>query len=206
MGFINSITDIYPKHVLLKKIRRTVTNSNLVRTCRQAEKLGTGSFSTVYRYEEIATGKSVAIKVLSDAVSRKSEKISLEQVLCELTTLGKVSHPNVLSFLGSALVDNKLFIITELIDGHDLLDIAYYHGKSLETQHFGYFIREVLKALKYLASEGIIHNDLKCANILVGMDASVKVSDFGLSKKQGSRAAMAFRGGTACAPEKLFFS
>ena len=94
-----------------------------MRKCQQAEKLGTGSFSTVYRYEEIATGKSVAIKVLSDAVSRKSEKISLEQVLCELTTLGKVSHPNVLSFL-SALVDKKLFIITELIDGHDLLDIA----------------------------------------------------------------------------------
>ena len=151
MGFINSITDIYDKHALLKEIHRTVTNSNLVRKCREAEKLGTGSFSTVYRYEEIATGKSVAIKVLSDDVRRNSEQLSLEQVLCELTTLGKVSHPNVLSFLCSALVDKKLFIITEFIDGHDLLDIAYYHGKLLETQHFrhedrGRYRRRTLEA------------------------------------------------------------
>lgn len=182
--------NISTKRTIVREIHQNVSEDHIV--YETIHELGEGSFSTVYLAKEVSTGKKVAMKHLNNRISssKKTKVRHLKGILNEILFLKQVSHPNIVEYYGSRLVHKKLCIVLEYVEGYALATIAKNHGSQLlKTSYFAYFTCEITRGLTYLHSNGIIHNDMKCENILVGLDASVKITDFGLSLKQDSKGA-----------------
>jgi serine/threonine protein kinase len=93
-----------------------------------------------------------------------------------------LSHENIIKLLGSEINNEELFLYMEYVSGgslRSLLDIFGGFNEKLIQK----YLSQILQGLKYLHNLGIIHRDLKCANILLDPSGKVKISDFGCSKQ-----------------------
>ncbi|NXR20529.1 PAK3 kinase, partial [Cinclus mexicanus] len=137
------------------------------------EELGRGGFGAVYKALHASTGQQVAIK-----------KMSLQEEMCEELAVNEIvamrdnRNPNIVTCLDSYLVDGELWLVMELMDGGTLSDVL--RAVYLEEGQIGAVCRECLQGLHFLHSRQVIHRDIKSGNVLVGMDGSVKLADFGL--------------------------
>ncbi|XP_063278727.1 serine/threonine-protein kinase PAK 3-like [Prinia subflava] len=137
------------------------------------EELGRGSFGAVYKALNASTGQEVAIKKMS-----LQEEMSEEVAVNEILVMRDNRNPNIVTYLDSYLVDAEVWLAMEFMDGGTLFDVltAVY----LEEGQIGAVCRECLQGLHFLHSRQVIHRDVKSGNVLVGMDSSVKLADFGL--------------------------
>lgn len=149
----------------------------------KGEKIGSGSFGTVYRAIDIETANYFAVK----CISLKSNKINSSKLIKliqkEVNILKALEHPNIIKYYQTDLdIENtEINIIIEYASKGNLQSFVS-EFKPLSNKILQKFIREILNALSYMHSKGVIHRDLKCANILISEDSSIKLSDFGLSK------------------------
>ncbi|XP_048145638.1 serine/threonine-protein kinase PAK 3-like [Corvus hawaiiensis] len=106
------------------------------------------------------------------------EEMSEELAVNEIVVMRDSRNPNIVTYLDSYLVDGELWLAMEFMDGGTLYDVlgAVY----LEEGQIGAVCRECLQGLHFLHSRRVIHRDVKSCNILVSMDGSVKLADFGL--------------------------
>jgi p21-activated kinase 1 len=137
---------------------------------------GTGASGTVIIGQDSETGQEVAIKVIN-----VKDQPNKEPLLNELRILKDFDHENVVSFLGAYWNEEKytLMLVLEYMAGGALNDVA--EKTELEEEKIAAVCREVLRGIEFLHSKGIIHRDIKSDNILLGMDGSVMISDFGYS-------------------------
>ncbi|CAM1303778.1 PAK3 (predicted) [Pycnogonum litorale] len=162
----------------------------------KCEKIGQGGFGTVYTAIETATGTEVAIKQIN--LSQQPT----EELIIEILVMRENKHPNVVNYLDSYLVGEELWIVMEYLAGGSLAGVVT--KTCMDEGQIAAVCREVLQALEFLHYNNVIHRDIKSDNILLGMDGSVKVADFGLcaqiSPEQSNRTTMV---GTPCymAPE-----
>jgi mitogen-activated protein kinase kinase kinase len=149
--------------------------------------IGKGTFGRVYLGMNITTGELIAVKqveVNPKAAGSDKDKIkelvkSLDQ---EIDTMQHLDHPNIVQYLGCERKEYSISIFLEYISGGSVGSCLRKHGKFEECV-VSSLTRQTLGGLAYLHREGILHRDLKADNILLDLDGTCKISDFGISKK-----------------------
>lgn len=161
--------------------------------------IGQGSFGSVYLALHAITGELMAVKQVElpanggpgSAVVDAKKNIMVEALKHEITLLRDLRHPHIVQYLGSSSDANTLNIFLEYIPGGSIAKMLVDYG-SLNEALVANFVRQILVGLTYLHGRGIIHRDIKGANILVDNHGSVKISDFGISKRvQDSKSLLA---------------
>lgn len=147
-------------------------------------KIGQGSFGNVYLGLNGLTGELMAIKQVDmpSNESEKSKKLMVNALKQEISLLKDLSHENIVRYLGSNEDASHMYIFLEYIPGGSVSSMLKMYG-PFEEELIRNFTRQVLVGLAYLHSRGIIHRDIKGGNILVDNTGSVKIGDFGISKR-----------------------
>jgi CheY-like chemotaxis protein/predicted Ser/Thr protein kinase len=144
-------------------------------------KVASGSFGRVFRAEDPATGRVVAIKVLRRRWSEDKQRIDLFE------REGKVGlslrHPNVVEILAvnKDPVSGQWYIVMEFVEGGNLREILQIR-KKLDPAEALRIIEDATLGLAYAYSRGITHRDMKLTNILISSQGTAKLVDFGLAK------------------------
>ncbi|KAI4234620.1 MAG: hypothetical protein L6R40_006704 [Gallowayella cf. fulva] len=149
--------------------------------------IGKGSYGRVYLGINLTTGDLLAVKqveVNQRAAGQDKEKMkemvgALDQ---EIDTMQHLEHPNIVQYLGCERKEYSISIFLEYISGGSVGSCLRKHGK-FEQSLVSSLTRQTLAGLAYLHQEGVLHRDLKADNILLDVDGTCKISDFGISKK-----------------------
>ncbi|KAH8661391.1 hypothetical protein BGZ60DRAFT_413074 [Tricladium varicosporioides] len=149
--------------------------------------IGKGTYGRVYLGMNATTGEFLAVKqveVSAKAAGNDKEKMremvaALDQ---EIDTMQHLDHVNIVQYLGCERKEMSISIFLEYISGGSVGSCLRKHGK-FEEQVVSSLTRQTLAGLAYLHREGILHRDLKADNILLDLDGTCKISDFGISKK-----------------------
>ncbi|KAI0081798.1 Pkinase-domain-containing protein [Panus rudis PR-1116 ss-1] len=139
------------------------------------EKLGTGSFGTVYKAMHNTSKQIVAIK----QIDLEDSDDDISEIQQEIASLAQCESEYVTRYYGSFVVAYKLWIVMEYLSGGSCLDLL--KPGVFSEAHIAVICRELLLGLDYLHSEGTIHRDIKAANILLSASGKVKLADFGVA-------------------------
>ncbi|TPX55969.1 hypothetical protein PhCBS80983_g04896 [Powellomyces hirtus] len=141
--------------------------------------IGKGQFGAVYQALNIETGQIAAIKRIPLA-DRKEQGV--KDLMQEVELLKSLAHPNIVKYLGFMLQEGYLNIILEFMECGSLQSVMKKYGLLIPEKLAAVYSEDILRGLVYLHDQGVVHCDLKCANILTTKDSNVKLSDFGVSK------------------------
>lgn len=154
---------------------------------KRGQIIGEGAYGKVYECLNIDTGEILAakhVKLSGDPQKVISEVKNLKK---EILTLRELKHKNIVRYITTEVNETStaIDIIMEYVPGGSvkylLSKFKKLHEKTIQK-----YVRELLEGLSFLHSQNIIHRDIKCANILVANDGTIKLSDFGASKRLGS--------------------
>uniref|UniRef100_I3IYW1 non-specific serine/threonine protein kinase n=3 Tax=Oreochromis TaxID=8139 RepID=I3IYW1_ORENI len=172
---------------ILEKLRTIVSVGDPKKKYTRFEKIGQGASGTVYTAIDVATGQEVAIKQMNLQQQPKKELI-----INEILVMRENKNPNIVNYLDSYLVGDELWVVMEYLAGGSLTDVVT--ETCMDEAQIAAVCRECLQALEFLHSNQVIHRDIKSDNILLGMDGSVKLTDFGfcaqITPEQSKRSTM----------------
>ena len=139
------------------------------------DELARGGMGVVYRARDPRTGSLVAIKlVLAEQHDRRFQR--------EVEALQRLDHPGILRVVAAGEDAGRAYLATELVEGETLEDHLERTG-SLEPRRAVEVARDLALALEYAHQRGVIHRDVKPANVLLGRDGSIRLADFGLVRQ-----------------------
>uniref|UniRef100_H2V1B2 non-specific serine/threonine protein kinase n=1 Tax=Takifugu rubripes TaxID=31033 RepID=H2V1B2_TAKRU len=172
---------------ILERLRSIVSVGDPKKKYTRFEKIGQGASGTVYTAIDIATGQEVAIKQMNLQQQPKKELI-----INEILVMRENKNSNIVNYLDSYLVGDELWVVMEYLAGGSLTDVVT--ETCMDEGQIAAVCRECLQALDFLHSNQVIHRDIKSDNILLGMDGSVKLTDFGfcaqITPEQNKRSTM----------------
>ena len=145
--------------------------------------LGQGGMATVYLADDLKHDRKVALKVLRADLSQMLGK---ERFLSEIRTTANLQHPNILPLFDSGAVDELLFYVMPWVDGESLRDRLDREGQ-LSVDQAVRIASEVAEALDHAHRQGVVHRDVKPANVLL-RDGRPLVADFGIALAVGTAA------------------
>lgn len=170
---------------------------------RLTRQLGVGMFSKVMLGIDDHTGMEYAVKVM-----RKDSLEDMDMARYarrEAAILRKLSHPNIVGFVEAIQSDTKLFLVMDIAPGTELLDVVT--SGPLSEEDARNYMSQIISAVSYLHSKGVVHRDLKPDNVLVDVHTgSLKLIDFGLTGVIRKNAVMRTSCGSSyySAPEVTF--
>jgi serine/threonine protein kinase len=148
---------------------------------RLEEMLGKGGMARVYRGVDVRLKRHVAIKVI-DAPFRSDSDYAM-RFEREAQAIAQLEHPNIVTLYRYGEVDGLLYMAMQYIQGADLKSIlSSYHqdGEFIEPSESLHIIQEVCTALDYAHGKGVVHRDVKPANIMLDQGGRAYLADFGL--------------------------
>jgi serine/threonine protein kinase len=144
-------------------------------------RLGAGGMGEVYRAHDSKLARDVAFKVLPTELAEDPERRS--RLLREARAAASLNHPNICTIHDVGEADGRTYIAMELVDGEPLSQrIA---GRPLPIDDVVRYGTQLADALSHAHERGVVHRDLKSANVMVTPDGRIKVLDFGLAKLVG---------------------
>ncbi|HTD33940.1 MAG TPA: protein kinase [Candidatus Elarobacter sp.] len=153
----------------------TLAGKTLAGRYRVDALIGRGGMADVYRGEDVVLDRVVAIKVLTERDDGERDRF-----LREARSMARLNHSNVVAVYDAGRDDGWSFIVMELVDGRTLSAVPAHeltvHGAIKQYV-------EILEALQYAHENGVIHRDVKPANVMVLPTGAVKVMDFGLARR-----------------------
>ena len=138
-----------------------------------------GGMAEVWEAFDDILGRPVAVKILLPHLA--ADESFRERFRREAIAAARLAHPNIVATFDTGTDDGITFIVMELVDGRTLREILNETGPMApgRTVHLG---AQVADALHYAHKAGVVHRDVKPANILICPDGRVKVADFGIAK------------------------
>jgi len=146
------------------------------------EKLGEGGMGVVYKAQDNKLKREVAIKFLPYQISSNAEERQRFDI--EAQAAAALNHPNIATIYAIEQADEKIFIVMEYINGIELKEKIKKGSMNLEESQN--IIEQIAEGLNAAHKKGIIHRDIKSANIMITQSGLVKVMDFGLAKVGGT--------------------
>ncbi|MEN6451752.1 MAG: serine/threonine-protein kinase [Thermoguttaceae bacterium] len=148
------------------------------------DSIGCGAMGQVFKAQHGKMGRIVAVKVLP---RDKSTPEAVENFTREIRALARLDHPRLVAALDAGLDGNVYYLVTEFVPGMDLRRLIRERG-PLETHVAASIVSQVAEGLAYAHAQGIIHRDVKPANVLVSPSGEAKLSDLGLFGRLGNAA------------------
>ncbi|KAF7723669.1 hypothetical protein EC973_001760 [Apophysomyces ossiformis] len=149
--------------------------------------IGSGSYGRVYHALNIEAGELIAVKQVNLPMTKADMdnaklREKTEALFREITLIGDLDHENIVQYLGYDTDEDEgyIYIFLEYIPGGSISSCLKF-GK-FEEPLVSFFTRQILQGIKYLHERGILHRDIKAANVLVDTTGVCKITDFGLSK------------------------
>jgi len=143
------------------------------------EKIGQGGMGEVYKAVHTKLDQTVAVKVLSSEYSLNPSM--RKRFINEARIQAKFSHPNMVNIFNLIEQDNNVFIVMEYIKGGTLEGHLMQKGVLSQDESLKISL-QVLSALQFMHSKGVVHRDIKPSNIMFTDTGVVKVTDFGIAK------------------------
>ncbi|MCY4075469.1 MAG: serine/threonine-protein kinase [Acidobacteria bacterium] len=137
--------------------------------------LGSGGFGAVYLARDTWIDKDVAIKV------PHRQNLNFGELLQEPRLLAALDHPNIVSITTAEKQDNIFFIVMEYVAGHTLEEVITTSA-GLDAERTVHYAMQIGRAIEHAHAQGVIHRDLRPANMLVSDAGVLKVADFGTSR------------------------
>jgi tetratricopeptide (TPR) repeat protein len=144
------------------------------------EEIGRGGMGVVYRALDTRLDRVVALKRLPEVLRRHHPR-ALQFFLREAQSAARLNHPNIVTVYDADQQNGQFFITMELLEGQPLQTVLRERGQLSPSNVLG-IARQACRGLDYAHGQGIIHRDIKTANLFVTTDRVVKIMDFGLAK------------------------
>ncbi|XWS40414.1 hypothetical protein CRYUN_Cryun18bG0139100 [Craigia yunnanensis] len=143
------------------------------------EKIGQGTYSSVYKAHDLESNKIVALKKVRFA---NMDPESVRFMAREIIILRRLDHPNVMKLEGliTSRVSGSLYLIFEYME-HDLAGLAATPGVKFTEAQIKCYMQQLLRGLDHCHSCGVLHRDIKGSNLLIGYNGNLKIGDFGLA-------------------------
>ncbi len=164
------------------QIGQTVMSTQTLGPYRIERLLGHGGMGSVYQGVHKQTGQRAAIKVLAENLC--ADPRFRERFRCEIETLQRLHHENIVQLHGFGEEQNRLFFVMELVEGPSL-DAPLRSGNRFSWTRVVDVAIQVCAALKHAHDHGVIHRDLKPANLLQASGGRIKLTDFGIARLFG---------------------
>jgi serine/threonine-protein kinase len=144
------------------------------------EMLGVGGMGHVYRVRNIISNRTEAMKVLLPDLTAEPDLAT--RFIAEIRTLASFDHPNIAQLHTALIAENQLIMMMEFVEGYTLEQLA--KQRAMPIPEVAGYISQALSALGYAHSRGIVHRDVKPANLMVTSHGIVKLMDFGIAKSK----------------------
>ncbi|KDP42465.1 hypothetical protein JCGZ_00262 [Jatropha curcas] len=143
------------------------------------DKVGQGTYSSVYKARDLETNKIVALKKVRFA---NMDPESVRFMAREIIILRRLDHPNVMKLEGiiTSKMSGSLYLIFEYME-HDLAGLLATPGVKFTEAQIKCYMQQLLHGLEHCHSRGVLHRDIKGSNLLVDQNNNLKIGDFGLA-------------------------
>src|SRR3954463_13429505 len=146
--------------------------------------LGRGGMGVVYRAFDTLLERTVAVKVIGTQIDGNPE--TRARFMREARSAGQLSHRNIVTIYDLGEQDGHPFLAMEYLEGEDLQQLLSSHKKMTLARKVDIAV-EVCEGLEYAHAHGVIHRDVKPANVFITMTGQVKILDFGLARLMTSQ-------------------
>ena len=146
---------------------------------------GRGGMGVVYRVTQVSLERTVALKVIAPALA--DDEDFRKRFVAESKAAASVEHPNVIPVYYAGERENVLFIVMRYVDGPDLRALVRAEER-LEPERAAHIVAQLGGALDAAHRHGLVHRDVKPANVLLGEDDHAYLTDFGLTKRAATSA------------------
>ena len=150
---------------------------------RVLDRVGSGGMGEVYAAEDLVLGRKVALKFL--ATNAAGDRASIDRFLREARTASALNHPNICTIHGIGDDNGRPFLVLELLEGRTLRDEIKYG--PVPTDQLLEWAIQIADALDAAHIRGIVHRDVKPANIFITKRGEAKVLDFGRAQLKPGR-------------------